>query len=172
MGKDRWKARFRFVSLTTGELIDTERTFTAKNKIEAKAERDRLHAEFRDGGLPTKADRARLREFALAWYEARRQKLRYSTQLRYVEQLNIITDGAPKRKKQPALEGLGDIFLDSLSVRHVERFVGDLAERFGGNTVGQHPPSFKGADEGGDAQVRPAQRRCRRCRESPPTTQV
>ena len=72
MGKDRWKARFRFVSPTTGELIDTERTFAAKNKLEAKAERDRLLAELRDSGPQTRADRARLREFALAWYEARR----------------------------------------------------------------------------------------------------
>lgn len=135
MGKDRWKARFRFVSPATGELIDTERTFAAKNKIEAKAERDRLFAELHNGGLQTKADRVPLREFALAWYEARRQKLRYSTQLRYVEQLNIITDGAPRRGKQAAVEGLGDIFLDAVSVRHVERFVAALAERFGGNTV-------------------------------------
>lgn len=109
----RFRVRATVACPRTGKMIERQATLQhGAQEWEALRELERLKADLRGGEVSPKVKRLTVRGYAERWLEAKAARLKPSTAARYADELARFI-----------LPQLGDLYLDALTRRDVERWV-------------------------------------------------
>jgi hypothetical protein len=126
VGQNKYRIRVTMTCPETGKRREVDRLVECENIKDAL----RMQVELRDHAFDDESatERFKVVDYASKWFERRKPRLKYSTAVRYAEQIQKIS------------AGIGNIYMDQLSPGHVSDWLAECGEEVRGQHLPRVPP--------------------------------